>query len=99
MREVEIPLTSRSSAAIESAIERAIVDCGLHVTLRATLTKCPGCIHWHIKHGNEPGTLEITFWPPERRAWFTIQEGRKGKWIDERLRAIMRALRQRHGKR
>ena len=73
-------------------IDQAIADTGLNVTLRATLRKFPGCIHWHVKRGNESGTIEITFWPQERRAWFTIQDSRTAVWIEGGMGLIMTAL-------
>lgn len=98
MREVEIALTSPADLSeIERSIDQAIADAGLSVTLRASLAKFPGCIHWHAKQGRESGTLEITFWPRERRAWFTIQSGRQAPWIEEKLRLVMEAIRRRTG--
>lgn len=96
MREVEIVLTPLSDlAGIERSIDQAIADAGLRVTLRASLAKFPGCIHWHVKQGSEPGTLEITFWPRERRAWFAIQDRRQAPWIEEKLVALMEAIQRR----
>jgi hypothetical protein len=92
MREIEIRLVSASNRKTERIIDHAIADSGLNVTLRATLRKFPGCIHWHVKRGKESGTLEITFWPQERRAWFTIQDSRTAEWIEEGMGLIMTAL-------
>ena len=78
---------------IERSIDLAIAQSGLNVTLRASLRKFPGSVHWHVKRGKESGTLEITFWPQEHRAWFTIQAGRKGEWIEGALTSIMAAIR------
>jgi len=78
---------------IERAIDQVIDESGLNTTLRASLRKFPGCIHWHLKRGVESGTLELTFWPRERRAWFTIQDGRKAAWIDEQLKVLDTAIR------
>ena len=94
MREVKIPINPKTDAAeIERCIERAIADNGLNITLCASLRKFPGCVHWHVKRGHEAGTLEITFWPAEHRAWFSVQSGRKAGWIDEKLKRLMDALR------
>lgn len=96
MREIEIPIASNADLqAVERSIDRAISDSGLDVTLRASLRKLPGCVHWHVKRGREPGTLEITFWPQERRAWFTIQDGRRAGWIDEQVGVLADAIRKR----
>ena len=89
LRDVAIQITSHADCrAIERSIDRAISDTGLNVTMRATLRKFPGCIHWHLKRGQESGTLEITLWPQERRAWFTIQSGRTAPWIEEQLKLL-----------
>jgi hypothetical protein len=93
MREFEFPLAADSDCQkIERAIDRAIAGGGLRVTLRGSLAKFPGCVHWHVKKGREPGTLEITLWPREHRAWFTIQDGRKADWIEGELRRLHDAL-------
>lgn len=93
MRELEIPLTSRDDRdRIERSIDAAIAGAGLAVTLRASLKKFPGCVHWHVRRGREPGTLEITYWPQEHRAWFTIQDGRRAEWIDEQATILADAI-------
>jgi hypothetical protein len=76
---------------IDDSIDRA----GLATTMRASLKKFPGCIHWHVKNGRESGTLEITLWPQKHRAWFTIQSGRKGSWIDAKMKLLQKIIRQR----
>jgi hypothetical protein len=82
MKELPIHLPARASLArIERAIDQAIAACGLTVKLRGTLRRFPRSVHWHVKCGRERGTLEITLWPQESRAWFTIQDGRRGEWI------------------
>jgi hypothetical protein len=78
---------------IANAIVRAIGELSLIVTMRETLKKFPGSIHWHIKNGRERGTLEITYWPEEHRAWFTIQDGRKADWIEEKISLLDMAIR------
>ena len=89
MREIEIQLTG-STEAIWQTIEQMCLDEGLTLTLKGTLARYPGCIHWHFKHGKLPGTLELTFW--EKRLWFKISAGREGVWMDalvEKLKAQM----------
>lgn len=46
---------------VTQAIDDALAESGLTVTLRDTLKKYPGCRHWHAKSGRLPGTLEVTF--------------------------------------
>jgi hypothetical protein len=90
-----MPLPERAGAtAIERAIEKAISAAALRVALRGSLKKHRGCIHWHVKNGDASGTLEITFWPEKRRAWFTIQKARRAAWITQKLPLIRRLVQQ-----
>jgi hypothetical protein len=93
LRHVEINLPpGQDPKVLVPAIERAFETCGVHVTLRGTLKQHPGCVHWHVKNGRETGTLEITYWPREHRAWFTIRPSRGAKWMDGKMKLIQRAL-------
>jgi hypothetical protein len=93
LRDLEIPLSSKKNCGeIERSIDRAIGDTGMRITLRTSLRKFPGCVHWHVKDGRKAGTLEITFWPEQRRAWFSIQSGRRADWIEEKLNLILAAI-------
>jgi len=52
VREIEIPLAANADCrGVEQAIERAVRGCGLRVSMRGSLAKFPGCIHWHLKNG------------------------------------------------
>lgn len=94
MRNIEIELPAEfDPRRIERAIEAAIAQLGLRITMRASLAKFPGCKHWHVKLGRETGTLEITLWPQARRAWFTIQSARRAPWIAERQNLLNQAIR------
>lgn len=93
MRDTEIALpSSHDFDAIERAIDAVIALSGLDVTLRDTLKKYPGCTHWHLKNGRTRGTLEITLWPRERRAWFTIHAGRRAQWMEDAMPGLAEAL-------
>jgi hypothetical protein len=93
VRTIEIPWPGDVDCQIvEEAIDEAITGIGLTVTLRGSLKKFPGCIHWHARNGRESGTLEITLWPQQRRAWFTIQDGRRAPWIDDEMRRITEVI-------
>ena len=73
-------------------IERAILDAGLSVTLRGTLKSRPGCVHWHVKSGREPGTLELTYFPQTGALTFKVAKNRDAPWIfaaRARLEAIL----------
>ena len=98
LRKITIPLATKADGiAIKRAIDDAIAECGLRITLRGSLAKFPGCVHWHVKRAREAGTLEITSWPEQRRAWLTIQDGRKADWIDAMVPTILNAIGRRTG--
>ncbi len=65
---------------------------GLRVRLQSSLAGHPGSLHWHLKRGNERGTLEVTFVPEPTRLWLVVHANREGAWIDEavaRLAALL----------
>jgi len=93
LREIEIVLPADfDGCAIGRAVDQAIAETGLTVSLRGSLKKFPGCVHWHVKNGHEAGTLEITLWPEQRRAWFVVQDGRRATWIDAKLKLVSEQL-------
>ena len=99
MRNVEISLpVDIRDEQVEQAVDQAIANAGLIVTLRDTLKAFAGCIHWHVKNGRESGTLEITFWPQERRAWFSVQSGRTAPWIEMKMELLGNAIEERSGR-
>jgi hypothetical protein len=73
-------------------IEKALSGCGLRVSARETLSSYPGCIHWHVKRGMQPGTLEVTLWEAKRRVWASLQDSRRAAWIDEALPQVKDAV-------
>jgi hypothetical protein len=86
---IEIPISQKISVTeYERIIERIAESLGISLQLKTTLKKYPGCIHWHYKKGKERGTLEITLWPQQHRLWFTIHEGRKAEWIEEKMMVL-----------
>ena len=89
MQNIEVPWPADvGDRRLVGVIDRAIAAAGLAVTLRSSLKSFPGCTHWHVKNGRERGTLEITVWPRERRAWFSVQSGRRARWIGEKLETL-----------
>ena len=77
------------------AVDRCFEAAGLRVTLRGSLGMYPGCTHWHLKRGRERGTLEFTLLADGSRAWFSIQGGRTGDWLEsaiDELRPSLEAL-------
>jgi hypothetical protein len=95
VRETEIPLpTGADCNAVERMIDEAIAEIGLQITLRGTLKRHPGCIHWHVKNDRESGTLEVTLWPEQHRAWFSVQDGRTAAWINKVVARLSGLLQQ-----
>jgi hypothetical protein len=96
MIDVDIPLpVDVDCGVIEKAIDETIPALGLTTTMRDTLKKYPGCVHWHVKYGRRPGTLELTLWPQQQRAWFSVQSGRTAPWIEGKMQAMHEAIQER----
>jgi hypothetical protein len=93
MTEVEfvVPQSCNLSGAA-ALIEKACRESGLRVSTRATLSSYPGCVHWHVKRGILPGTLEVTLWEAKRRVWASVQDSRRAAWIDEALPQLKDAV-------
>ena len=89
--EIEIPRDANLSK-VEKIIDATLAAVGLQVSLRGTLKKFPGCTHWHAKLPGQPGTLELTIWPQQQRAWISIQSGRTADWITKKLPEIQKTL-------
>ena len=90
-RDLQIPeQVNWSQAAVR--IERAAADAGLRIAMKGSLRAYPGSVHWHLKSGRETGTLELTIWPAKGKAWFSVQSGRRAKWIDEELVKLIKAM-------
>jgi hypothetical protein len=90
MREFDLhPPTNGDPAA---AVDRACAEAGLLVTMRGPLAAYPGCIHWHVKKGRLPGTLEITWWPQSGRLWIKVANNRDGPWIDAAVGELRRRI-------
>lgn len=79
---------------VEQVFDDVLARSGLTITLRDSLRKYPGCVHWHLKQGRKPGTLELTLWSDARRAWFSVHRGRAAPWIDAELVRLAETLQQ-----
>lgn len=89
MTEIELVPPNGLSVA---EIEAAILGLPLTVTLRGTLRQYPGCHHWHLKQNQEPGTLELTWWPKKNRLWFKIASNRLGDWMENAIADLRYSL-------
>jgi hypothetical protein len=94
MEEYPIPVDLPCDAKqIEIAVDQCFHNLGLVQTMRSTLAKYPGCVHWHFQKPRVTGTLEVTFWPSRNRLWITVQKGRRAEWLEEAVPAMERCLR------
>jgi hypothetical protein len=91
MTQTELHIRPADATAV-ARIDAAIAQHGLLTTMKGTLKACPGSTHWHCKLAGQPGTLEITLWPADRRAWFKVQSGRRARWIEKVMPKLKRAL-------
>ncbi len=92
--DVELPRGMDPTTLVKT-IDVAIQSAGLITTMRNTLRKYPGCVHWNIANASQPGALELTFWPKEDRGWFTVPDGPQVGWIREKIEEICDIVRER----
>jgi hypothetical protein len=93
MVEVDIPLhDALSLARVPLVVERACAEAGLKPTLTGTVARYAGSRHWHFRMGQARGTLEVTFWPAERRLWLKVAAGRQSTWTEAVLPKLAQAL-------
>lgn len=81
-------------ADVPKRLESLCRGAGLRLTLKGALQAYPGCVHWHFKSANaeQPGTLELTWWPSERRAWFKVARGRTAVWQPVVIKKLLGVL-------
>ena len=82
--EFQIPDGVNKDALIRY-VEEICTANNLTCTLKGTVKKYPGSIHWHFKKDKQNGILEITWWETEHRLWFKVADNRVSKWIDESI--------------
>jgi hypothetical protein len=86
MLEVELQIPdSVEPETVIGAVEQVCASHDLTCTLKGTLSRYPGSIHWHFKNGKQKGTLEITWQERENRLWFKVANGRASEWISASL--------------
>jgi hypothetical protein len=84
--EVELQISkSIKTDSLAQVVERVCVHNGLTSTLKGTLAKYSGSVHWHFKKDKQKGTLEITWWESKHRLWFKVAENRTGPWMEESI--------------
>jgi hypothetical protein len=93
MNQIEIPVPPTTFLAnAEAQIEDVCRAEGLKIALKSSLATYSGSIHWHLKRGTGPGTLEITLWPNGRRLWLSIHRRRDAPWVEPTARLVARRL-------
>jgi hypothetical protein len=72
--EMQIPAFVKPNNVI-SQVEKICSENDLTLTLKGTLAKYSGCVHWHFKKHKQAGTLESTWWERNTACgskWHTI---------------------------
>ena len=93
MIELDVPVPAEADLAqIEQAVDETVRGAGLRRTLKSTLATYLGSVHWHFAQPRERGTLELTWWPAQRRLWFKVSKGRVAPWIDNLLPQLQNEL-------
>lgn len=89
MKEIEFSIPANSDlSGTEGLVEQVCSELGLLLRMKSSLSKYPGCVHWHFGKRGEKGTLEITVFPLGARIWAAVHAGRKGDWIEAILPQI-----------
>ena len=81
-----------SNAEPQDAVRKLAEEFGLRVTSDGRLRTYPGSSHWHLKRGQEAGTLEVTHWPQKNRVWVSYHTNRATVWVMEMARLFAQAL-------
>src|SRR4030095_7866814 len=70
---IEIPKDVNAVVLIDT-VERVCLAHHLNCTLKGTLVRYQGSVHWHFKKDKLKGTLEITWWESKNRLWFKVAD-------------------------
>ena len=93
MIELAVPVPAGAELAhIEQTIENTCAGAGLRRALKNTLASYPGSVHWHYGRAPARGTLELTWWPAQRRLWFKVSAGRAQPWLTRLLPHLQQSL-------
>lgn len=83
--DIKLPVTLDANAVV-AIVEETCTNETLQITMKSTLKKYPGCVHWHLKKHDERGILEVTWWPRMQekkpsRLWLSVHGNRSADWI------------------
>jgi hypothetical protein len=81
-----------SAEEVSVVIEHGALRMGLMMAIRSSLKSHPNMIHWHFRRPATTGTLEITYDPISRQAWFGIRHGRTKAWVLEAMNTLTAEL-------
>ena len=85
-------MDGRRFSRLAQTIDEMSAAHGLSITMKSSLKKFPGSIHWHLKKGRERGTLEVTLLPAGRRLWVSMRENRSAAWVMKMAREFKRKI-------
>jgi hypothetical protein len=91
LRELRVP-SAVDPDTIDQIVEAAIDMNGLCIVARVTLATYPSSQHLHVKLEKQPGTLEVTWWPPKNRLWMSVHANRSGAWTTAAMQQIGDAI-------
>ncbi len=89
--EIKVPAQLKDGEVVQR-IEGALTKIGLHVTLSSTLKKFPGCRHWHLHQQGRQGTLDLTWWPAQRRLWLSSRSRRTTASLSDQIPSLLQQL-------
>jgi hypothetical protein len=93
MTEIDVPIPNGVDVLqIERHVEMAAAAAGLEQRLKGSLAKYRGATHWHFSRPGTRGTLEMTWWPGQRRCWISLRESRSSEWIAGAVQEILAEL-------
>jgi hypothetical protein len=87
MRVIELSFPAENP---EAELASTLRELGLALSPAIELKSYPGSQHWHVNYVNQPGTLELTWWPRKERFWIKVARNREAEWINEAMEAATR---------
>ena len=97
---LDVPVSGDLSLdEMEAVLLDAATELGMsfsHITKLGT-KRYPGNRHWHLKRSrDEPGCLDVTYWPAGPLLWVSIRQYEPG-WVHDLGRRLVPALASRLG--
>ena len=86
------------STEVVQLVERLCDEEGLVLKTKRPLRTLPGSTHWHWRHEQSVGTLEVTLWPGGSIVWLSVHANRVGPWTRGTAIRLGRAIKKEFGK-